>query len=141
VGDGFEITGVQLERSTVVTAFQRNAGTIQGELYACKYYYNRFGSTAAAAFNGTYYSTTSFYGVLNFPTMRVAPAFAVGGGTDALDVYRDGAAAASTGIFGAQITTSSIEINVTTGASTAGDGGFVRFKTTGSPYLEFSSEL
>ena len=133
--------GAQVEAGSVATAFQTATGTIQGELYACKYYYRRFGATNSAGFNGSYYTTTAFYGVLNFPTMRVAPSFAASGG-DAVEIYRNGGTGGtSTAVTGGQATNESIEITVTTGASTAGNGGWARFKTTGTPYIELSSEL
>jgi hypothetical protein len=72
VGDGFEITGVQLERSAVATGFQRNAGTIQGELAACQRYYYRTTSFGMAW--GTNYTTTVCRAAVYFPVeMRIAP--------------------------------------------------------------------
>ena len=140
--DFVDITGIQMELGSVATEFKRSSGgTIQGELYACKYYYRRFGATNSAGFNGSYYTTTAFYGVLNFPNMRVAPSFAASGG-DAVEIYRNGGTGGtSTAVTGGQATNESIEITVTTGASTAGNGGWARFKTTGTPYIELSSEL
>jgi hypothetical protein len=45
-GDGFTITGIQMELGSVASAFSRTGGTIQGELAACQRYYYR--STASA---------------------------------------------------------------------------------------------
>lgn len=73
--DWFEITGVQLEAGSVATPFNRNAGTIQGELAACQRYYIRINDTTNSLLgNGTATSTTATALIVNLPvSMRVRP--------------------------------------------------------------------
>jgi hypothetical protein len=75
-GDGFTITGVQIDKGSVALPFRRAGGTISGELAACqRYYYRDFpAATNIALANGYAYSTTAARGVLKFPvTMRTRP--------------------------------------------------------------------
>ena len=75
--DYYEITGVQLEASTVASAFSTNGGTYQAELAACQRYYQRVpltdGNTPSTTF-GVATNTT----VADFPlplkvSMRTDP--------------------------------------------------------------------
>jgi hypothetical protein len=74
--DYYEITGQQFEIGSVATNFTRVGGTIQGELAACKYYYNRI--TAGTVYGylsltGGANATTSAIVPISLPIMRVAP--------------------------------------------------------------------
>lgn len=73
--DWFEVTGVQLEASTVASAFSTNGGTLQAELAACQRYYSRqnIGNTGSFTL-GQAYSTTNALGYFLFPVqMRTSP--------------------------------------------------------------------
>jgi hypothetical protein len=69
--------GVQVEESSVATAFQTATGTIQGELAACQRYYVRSGGTSSSqwmATAGISQSTTKASIAWQLPVpMRVAP--------------------------------------------------------------------
>jgi len=74
--DWFEITGVQLEASSVASAFSTNGATLQAELAACQRYYYRITPVSTSkSFNlGQAYSTTNALGLIPFPVeMRTNP--------------------------------------------------------------------
>ena len=74
--DYFEITGVQVEIGNKATPFTRAGGTIQGELAACKYYYDkRGGLSGTGTILGVAMSNSAGNNAaFSFPiTMRVAP--------------------------------------------------------------------
>jgi hypothetical protein len=73
--DYFEITGVQIEVGSVATQFSRSGATIQGELAACQYYFNRLAGEATyqQISNGQCWSSTEAMATVNYPIMRVAP--------------------------------------------------------------------
>ena len=72
--DYLEITGVQLEASTVASAFSTNGGTYQAELAACqRYYYRSSGNFTFGT--GVSTSSTSAQITIKPPTtLRVSPA-------------------------------------------------------------------
>jgi hypothetical protein len=73
--DYYEVTGIQVEVGPAATPFTRNAGTIQGELAACQYYFNRLAgeTTFHQISNGQCWSSTEAMATVNYPIMRVAP--------------------------------------------------------------------
>ena len=73
--DYFEITGVQLEEGSTVTAFQTATGNPASELAACQRYYWRATATGQVAVGtGATESSTTAWIVINNPTtMRIAP--------------------------------------------------------------------
>jgi hypothetical protein len=68
--------GVQVEESSVATAFQTATGTIQGELAACQRYYYRMAAEAAYTIFGYGGSVSTTVAAINIPypvTMRTTP--------------------------------------------------------------------
>jgi hypothetical protein len=136
--DFYEITGVQVDIGGVALPFQTaSGGSIQGELAMCQRYYQKYSGDGSAFCSGTYFSTTNFYGVFAYPTMRVAPTGVIGAA--AVTIFTSGGGRTSTACGIAQQTTNNLEIIVTTGIAIQGDGAFARFLSTGS--LELSAEL
>jgi hypothetical protein len=146
--DYFEITGVQLEASTVASAFATNAGTYQAEWAACQRYCFRIqGQSGVSMGIGSGYanSTTAFRSTIRVPvTMRNTPTFTSSnvGGSNAFhtivgstQVYSDSLAANLLGVDGNGLTQ-------TTSGITTGQGGEIFIdpgKTTS--FLEWSAEL
>jgi hypothetical protein len=70
-----DLWGFQVELGSVATAFQTATGTLQGELAACQYYFNRLAGegTFQQISNGQCWSSTEAMATVNYPIMRVAP--------------------------------------------------------------------
>lgn len=76
-GSTFDLWGVQLEAGSVATPFSRAGGTLQGELAACRRYYQRYyAGTVFGFFPGIYgtSNTTNGAGTINLDTpLRTNP--------------------------------------------------------------------
>jgi hypothetical protein len=79
--DYFEVTGVQLEAASAVSAYSPNSATFQGELAACQRYYVKDDKVGVNAYTG---SGTNAWGLYQFPTtMRITPTMTQTGGATA----------------------------------------------------------
>jgi hypothetical protein len=135
-------TGVQLELGNVATAFQTATGTIQGELAACRYYYERILANASGyGYSGVghYYTTTNCYTVQNWQQKRTYPTVTFSSQT-AFTVNSAGTNRGSTAAVADQITTWGMDYYLTTAAVTAGNSGIAGFAGVGA-YIEASAEL
>jgi hypothetical protein len=75
-----DLWGVQVEASSIATAFQTATGTIQGELAACQRYYWRLPGTTSDSYAGfaANKTTTTAYAIVQNPVpMRTNPAITI----------------------------------------------------------------
>lgn len=144
-GDGFTITGIQIDRGSVALPFRRAGGTLSGELAACQRYYYRWEAASAGQFGVGFSTSTTLTSVLTtFPqTMRTTPSALEQSGTAGdYTIFNSGGATACTAVptFG-NASTNTARTVLTTGATmTAGNGAFGRAANT-SAYLGWSAEL
>jgi len=140
----WQITGLQVERGSFATTFERRPYTT--ELQLCQRYYYKLKGTAggqyfAASFNE---STTQANGTVFFPvTMRTNPTaleqtgtagdYSVGHGTTATTC-------SSVPSFGAALDGTARVAFITSGGLTAGQGSALRVQTS-SAFLAWSAEL
>lgn len=141
--DYVEITGIQLEAGSVATPFNRNAGTLQGELAACQRYYWR--ATAGSIYQ--YFasgfaksSTAATFTVINPVFMRVAPTSIDTSSLAVLNGSGSAISATSATLTYAGSQASGIDIGVASGL-TAGQGSHITASNSTSAYIGFSAEL
>jgi hypothetical protein len=137
----FEIWGVQAEYGSKMTPFQTATGTIQGELAACCYYYERLVADAVyTTFGSGYYTTSSrLLANVNYARKRVVPSLAlsnVGGWYGAGSL---GAATISATYIGK--TSALIDASISGASTTVGFGGALAGNNNSAAYIELSSEL
>jgi hypothetical protein len=146
-GATFYLTGCQLEVGTTATNFDfRSYGT---ELSLCQRYFYlhasgtmRSGSVYTAIMNSAQWSTTSFYGYIQFPTtMRSTPTVYQNTGTAYYILYAGGATQ-NVSSFGFQDggTTSIIIYGANAGSVTVGTAGWAE-TSNASALLGFNAEL
>jgi hypothetical protein len=142
-GAALWIAACQWEIGSVATAFTRSGGTIQGELAACQRYYNRWTAPAGSAIpltSGSYYNTTQMYPSIPFPVeMRIAPTALGVSAASAIQTYVTGTGNTTSSIVYNSSGTKIMDISLTTGAKTAGDGGGVVLLA--NQWIEVSAEL
>lgn len=148
--DYFEITGVQLDLGSTALPFRTYANTIQGELAACRRYYNRSIAEGQSTFmaNGWAASTTVGYFILPLDVWLRAKPTSLDTGN--LDCYRvSNATRYNTGTWALASATYSgnvVVVTYTHGSAvfTAGDTLSLLTAATGSAnshYIGFNSEL
>jgi hypothetical protein len=140
--DYFEITGAQLEESSVATPYSRQNPTIQGELAACQRYYYRESGPAGGITTGfgTAYSTTNFFSVVKSKvTMRVNPTSIDYSNLQAVNAST-GLAASSAILWSGSSTSDAPALLLTTAGTFAVQSPWaLGFSATG--YIAFSAEL
>jgi hypothetical protein len=136
--------GIQLEAGSTTTAFQTATGTIQGELAACqRYYFALAGGNLKPVSFGTYYTSSTMYGLITFPvTMRTAPSIDQVTGTDYYKIFSNNNG--GDGFNSLTIDGSSTQgVTVYNNAQVSGTAGQSGWITTGNnaSFLSFTSEL
>lgn len=144
VGDGFHVTGVQLEAGDSVTPFATATGNAASELAACQRYYYRANAGAASTYfgNGSGISTTVADFIVPAPvTLRVAPT-AIDYASLSID---DGVTAYTTGTWTTSASTYSanaIQVRYTHGTAALTQFRPYRIGVSASTgYVGFSAEL
>jgi hypothetical protein len=142
-----DLWGVQLEESSVATAFQTATGTLQGELAACQRYYYRTGLNQLYTSYGlgmARSTTTAFIQIKPLVSFRTIPSTAIDStGTLANYALYDGTNVIATTAISADVPNTDIYSVIVTVAS-----GLTQFRpyalinnNSTSAYLGFSAEL
>ena len=143
--DYFEVTGVQLEIASAVSAYSPNQATYASELAACQRYFQQVinGNTQNIG-AGWNYSSSYAMAILYAPvTMRVEPTIAVTSGTNYYTFERNGGTDSVNAFFGAANSNPNNTItlrNSTEISGTAGDAG-LWFSNNASANISLSAEL
>jgi hypothetical protein len=132
-----------MELGSVPTEFKRaSGGTIQGELAACRYYYERIlpnGSGTGYSGIGHYYDTTNCYTIQNWQEKRVIPTVTFSGATH-FTANGSGVNRQSTAVNLDVATTWGCDYRITTSSVTLGSTAVMGIQST-SGYIEASAEL
>jgi hypothetical protein len=120
--DWFEITGVQLEAGSIATPFKRHAPSLQGELAACKRYYQRYDGMITDVYVR---GATTTYGTFRFPEIRVAPTPTASSATGFSMIISDDSTRTSTAFTPSVTGTTSSRFAFSATGMTAGEGGYV----------------
>lgn len=139
--------GVQMEYGSKATPFQTATGTLQGETYACQYYFKRIQpSTAYAGPFGFGYSNTTTQARIQLngfsQQMRTSPSvtFSTASNFAVLNAAGNQVATATSSLA---VTPWGATATITTGAGTqtAGQGVLLADNGTTSATIDFSAEL
>jgi len=134
------IWGVQVEYGSKATPFQTATGTIQGELAACKYYYDKRGGQAGTStvLSVAMSNSAGTNATVTFPiTMRVAPT-SIDHSNLRLSDTSSGFTVSSVTLSNATSTTGNV--NVATTGMTGFRSCYLDASATGN-YIAFSAEL
>jgi hypothetical protein len=141
--DYFEVTGVQLEASSVASAYTPNGATYQAELAACQRYYFRTQNTTATVPHTVGFSTTTTAAQAAFPlpvAMRTVPSAVEFSLICVSD--NSGYDLAISAITIAQASTTSVGLAITNAATaTAFRPCFIKNNNNAAGYLGFTAEL
>lgn len=134
-------TGVQLELGSVPTAFSRAGGTIQGELAACCYYYERLVSDATYnSFGAGFFTSGSrSNNNVNYQRKRVVPSIAFSNVGSWFGSGSIGAASIASSYIGK--TSAMIDASVTGASQSVGAGAMLCGNNNTAAYIEVSAEL
>jgi hypothetical protein len=124
--------GFQLEASNTATAFQTATGTLQGELDACRRYFEAqtglAGGNDQSVGNGFVVTATTVLGTIYFENKRVAPTASLNAGNIEAVVFNNGVLPITNVVFGGYGLNSnksfSVQGDVT--STTVGYGCFIR---------------
>jgi hypothetical protein len=139
--DSLQITGIQLEAGNVATPFTTATGTIQGELAACCYYYERLVSDATYTLMGSgwYTSTSRLFVSLPYQRKRVVPSIAFSNMAGWYGPGNVGAATIATSYIGK--TSAGLDLSISGASTTVGYGGALGSNNNAAGYIELNSEL
>jgi len=137
--------GAQLELGSVTTSFKRNEPNIASEFVACQRYYASIttGVSGIGLYSGLAYGTTTALFTPQFPVaMRIAPLLVLSAAGDFLSASAAGTnlTPSTLALSGASTITCRLNMTITGGGLTAGQGTFLQTGNT-SAVLAFNSEL